>query len=116
VKLSDDEERKLGALEGALRADDPGLDRRLARMRPGGVASLHAVLALSAGVTLGVALVTVGDLLGILGCLVAGLILTATIPALAVVWWVRRYYCRYCAGTWPAPDRCCPRCARPTPA
>jgi hypothetical protein len=116
VKLSDDEERELGRLERALRAEDPGLDRRLAQMWPGGLASLHAVLALSAGVALGAALVTVGDLLGGTACLVAGLILIATVPALAVLWWARRYYCRYCAGKWPTPARSCPRCARPTPA
>jgi Flp pilus assembly protein TadB len=116
VKLSDDEERELGRLERALRAEDPGLDRRLAQMRPGGLGSLHAVLALSAGVALGAALVTVGDLLGGTACLVAGLILIATVPALAVLWWARRYYCRCCAGKWPAPARSCPRCARPTPA
>lgn len=116
MKLSDDEARKLGELERVLRADDPLLDRRLSRMRPGGLAWLRAVLVVAAGVALGVALVAVGDLFGILACLVAGLVLTATVPALAVVWWVRRYYCRYCAGKWPAPDRSCPRCARPTPA
>lgn len=116
MKLSDDEERKLGRLERALQAEDPGLDRRLARMQPGGPTSLLAVLALSAGVALAVVLVALGDLLAITACLVAGLILTATVPTLAVVWWARRYYCRYCAGKWPAPARSCPRCARPLPA
>jgi Protein of unknown function (DUF3040) len=116
VKLSDDERRELDRLERALRADDPGLDRRLGRIRHGGAGSLHGVLALIGGVLLGVVLVTLGDLLGIAACLVAGLILTATVPALAVVWWGRRYYCRYCAGKWPAPGRSCPRCARPIPA
>ncbi|QRP50343.1 DUF3040 domain-containing protein [Amycolatopsis sp. FDAARGOS 1241] len=114
--LSDDEVQELGRLERALRAEDPGLDRRLARMRRGGPASLHVVLALSAVVAAAVALVAVGDLLGVTACLVAGLLLTATVPALGVAWWARRYYCRYCAGKWPAPADSCPRCARPTAA
>jgi hypothetical protein len=42
--------------------------------------------------------------------------LTVAAPSLALVWWVRRYYCRYCAGRWPTPDRTCPRCERPVPA
>lgn len=115
MKLSDDEKAKLAVLEHALRTEDPGLDRRLTRMRQGGVASLHAVLVLIFGVVLGIALVTLGNLLAVPGVLVAGLVLTVTVPALAVVWWARRYYCRYCAGTWPAPASWCSRCARPTP-
>ncbi|MEU4673062.1 DUF3040 domain-containing protein [Amycolatopsis sp. NPDC023774] len=111
--LSDDEVRELGRLEDALQADDPGLDRRLARMRRGGLASLHVVLALSAVVAVAVALVAVGDLVGVTACLIAGLLLIGTVPALGVVWWARRYYCRYCAGKWPAPALSCPRCARP---
>ncbi|MDQ0381386.1 DUF3040 domain-containing protein [Amycolatopsis thermophila] len=116
MKLSDDEERALRELERALQAADPELDRRLARMRPGGPPSFLAVLLLSAGVALAVVLVALGDLLAVPACLGAGLLLTATVPTLAVVWWARRYYCRYCAGKWPAPARECPRCARPTPA
>ncbi|NIH83901.1 DUF3040 domain-containing protein [Amycolatopsis granulosa] len=116
MKLSDDEERKLRELERALQAEDPGLDRRLARLQPDGPPAVLAVLVLAAGVALAVVLVTLGDLLAVPACLVAGLILTGTVPALAVVWWARRYYCRYCAGKWPAPARSCPRCARPTPA
>ena len=105
MTLSDDERRELDRLEQALRAQDPGLDRRLARMLHGGLATLHGVLALTGGVALGVVLLTLGELLGIAACLVAGLTLIATVPVLAVVWWGRRYYCRYCAGKWPAPAR-----------
>ncbi|GAA1581548.1 hypothetical protein GCM10009804_42720 [Kribbella hippodromi] len=115
MKLSDDEQQKLGALERALRAEDPKLDHRLARMRPGGPTSLNAVLVLSVLVALGVVLAALGDLFAVPAVLAAGLILTATVPALAVIWWARRYYCRYCAGKWPAPAQMCPRCARPTP-
>ncbi|HEY3512024.1 DUF3040 domain-containing protein [Kribbella sp. NPDC051137] len=115
MKLSDDEKAKLAALEHALRTEDPRLDHRLSRMRLGGVASLHAVLVLCFGVVLGIVLVTLGDLLAVPGLLVAGLVLTATVPTLAVVWWARRYYCRYCAGKAPSPARWCARCARPTP-
>jgi len=116
VKLSDDEQRALARLEHALREADPGLDRLLSGMRRRGLASWHAMLALFAVVATGVSLVTVGDLRGIMVCLVIGLVLTATAPAAAVVWWAHRYYCRYCAGKWPAPGSNCPRCARPTPA
>jgi hypothetical protein len=42
--------------------------------------------------------------------------LTVAAPSLTLVWWTCRYYCRYCAGRWPAPDRTCPRCERPVPA
>ncbi|MGZ0151275.1 DUF3040 domain-containing protein [Kribbella sp. WER1] len=115
MKLSDDEQRKLGALERALRSEDPGLDHRLARMRLGGVASLHAVLVLAFGVMIGVALVALGDQLAVPALLAAGLVLTVTVPVVSVVWWARRYYCRYCAGTSPAPANWCARCARPTP-
>ncbi|HZX03958.1 DUF3040 domain-containing protein [Kribbella sp.] len=115
MKLSDDEQQKLVVLERALRAEDPKLDHRLAGMRQGGVASLHVVLGLSFGVVLGVMFVALGDLLAVPALLVAGLVLTVSVPTLAVVWWARRYYCRYCAGKWAAPASWCPRCARPTP-
>ncbi|HET6500401.1 MAG TPA: DUF3040 domain-containing protein [Amycolatopsis sp.] len=113
MKLNDEEARRLTELERALRESDPRLDRRLSRMRGDGFSSMRVILVLLAGIALGVALVAVGDLLKVPVCLVAGIILTATAPALAVVWWARRYYCRYCAGKWPAPSGSCPRCARP---
>ena len=113
VKLSDGEERELARLERVLRAADPALDRRLSGMRRGGPASLHVVLVLGAMVAVGVSLVAVGDLRGIGVCLIAGLVLTAIVPAAAIVWWAGRYYCRYCAGKWPAPASTCPRCDRP---
>lgn len=116
MKLSDDEARELDRLERTLRADDPGLDRRLRGMRQGGMASLHGVLALFTLMGVGVVLATIGDLSHATGWMVFGALLSVVAPVSAVVWWARRYYCRYCAGKWPAPDRSCPRCARPTPA
>ncbi|WP_236794416.1 DUF3040 domain-containing protein [Amycolatopsis sp. GM8] len=113
MKLSDDEERKLAGLERALSAADPVLDRRLSGMRQAGPASLHVVLALTAAVAVGVSLVAFGDLRGMTACLIAGLVLTAVLPVVAIVWWARRYYCRYCAGKWPALGSDCPRCERP---
>ncbi|MGW7680861.1 DUF3040 domain-containing protein [Kribbella sp. NPDC054772] len=115
MKLSDDEQQKLGVLERALKAEDPRLDQRLTQMQLGGPASLSAVLTLSFAVMLGVLLVTLGDLYAIPGCFVTGLVLTAAVPALTVIWWARRYYCRYCAGKSPTPANWCTRCARSTP-
>lgn len=115
MKLSDDEERRLAELERALAGSDPRLERSLSRMRAGWV-RLRWVLAMAAGIALGVSLAVVGDLLAITACLVAGVVLTAAVPALAVIWWARRYYCRYCAGKWPAPSGACPRCERPVTA
>ena len=103
VKLSDDEARALEGLEGALRAEEPRLHARLRDMRPGGLTAWQVVLGLVSG-----------DALRVLRWIGAGL--TVAAPSLALVWWVRRYYCRYCAGRWPAPDRTCPRYERPVPA
>lgn len=112
MKLSDDEERRLAELERSLARSDPGLERSLSRMR-GGRVRVRWILAMAAGIVLGVSLAVVGDLLAITACVVPGIVLTAAVPALAVVCWARRYYCRYCAGKWPAPAGACPRCERP---
>jgi polyferredoxin len=112
VKLSDDEARRLAELERMLRQSDPRFVRRLARLRVHWLTSPRGLLVLGAATVLGVALVAVGDLLGIIACLIAGIVLIATVPGLAVIGWARRYYCRYCAGKWPAPAGSCPRCER----
>ena len=114
MKLSDDEARALDELERALRAEEPRLHTRLRDMRPGRLTAWQVVLGLVSGVGLGLGLATAGAALPVLLWIGAGLIVAA--PSLGLVWWVRRYYCRYCAGRWPAPDRTCPRCERPLPA
>ena len=83
-------------------------------MRPGGLTAWQVVLGLVSGVGLGLGVATAGTALPVLLWIGAGL--TVAAPSLALVWWVRRDCCRYCAGRWPAPDRTCPRCERPVPA
>jgi len=116
VKLSDDEARALEGLERALRAEEPRLHARLRDMGPGGLTAWQVVLGLVSGVGLGLGLATAGTVAALPVLLWIGAGLTVAAPSLALVWWVRRYYCRYCAGRWPAPDRTCPRCERPVPA
>lgn len=87
-------------------------------MRPGGLTAWQVVLGLVSGVGLGLGLATAGTVtvtaLPVLLWIGAGL--TVAAPSLALVWWARRYYWRYCAGRLPAPDRTFPRCERPVPA
>lgn len=76
-------------------------------MRPGGLTAWQVVFGLVSGVGLGLALPVL---------LWIGAGLTGAAPSLALVWWARRYYWRYCAGRLPALDRTFPRCERPVPA
>ena len=116
MKLSDDEAHALERLERALRVEEPRLHARLRDMRPGGLKAWQVVLGLVSGVGLGLGLATGGTVAALPVLLWIGAGLTVAAPSLALVWWVRRYYCRYCAGRWPVPDRTCPRCERPVPA
>jgi len=116
VKLSDDEARALQGLERALRVEEPRLHARLRDMRPGGLKAWQVVLGLVSGVGLGLGLATGGTVAALPVLLWIGAGLTVAAPSLALVWWVRRHYCRYCAGRWPVPDRTCPRCERPVRA
>jgi hypothetical protein len=116
VKLSDDEAHALEGLERALRVEEPGLHGRLRDMRPGVLTAWQVVLGLVSGGGLGLGLAMAGTVAALPVLLWIGAGLTVAAPSLALVWWVRRYYCRYCAGRWPAPDRTCPRCERPVPA
>lgn len=116
MKLNDDETRRLAALAHLLGTEDPRLARRLSRMRLHRLSLAQTVFLLVIATALGVVLVAVGDLAASLPCLVAGIVLTVTMPALAVIWWARRHYCRYCAGKWPTPSGSCPRCERPVTA
>jgi len=116
VKLSDDEARALEGLERALRVEEPRLHARLRDMRPGGLKAWQVVLGLVSGVGLGLGLATGGTVAALPVLLWIGAGLTVAAPSLALVWWVRRHYCRYCAGRWPVPDRTCPRCERPVRA
>jgi len=116
VKLSDDEARALEGLERALGAEEPRLHARLRDMRPGGLTVWQVVLGLVSGVGLGLGLATAATVAALPVLLWIGAGLTVVAPSLGLVWWTRRYYCRYCAGRWPAPDRTCPRCERPVPA
>ena len=112
MKLSDDEARALEGLERALRVEEPRLHARLRDMRPGGLKAWQVVLGLVSGVGLGLGLATGGTVAALPVLLWIGAGLTVAAPSLALVWWVRRHYCRYCAGRWPVPDRTCPRCER----
>jgi len=85
-------------------------------MRPGGLKAWQVVLGLVSGVGLGLGLATGGTVAALPVLLWIGAGLTVAAPSLALVWWVRRHYCRYCAGRWPVPDRTCPRCERPVRA
>ena len=116
MKLSDDEARALEGLERALGAEEPRLHARLRDMRPGGLTVWQVVLGLVSGVGLGLGLATAATVAALPVLLWIGAGLTVVAPSLGLVWWTRRYYCRYCAGRWPAPDRTCPRWERRVPA
>ncbi|HUO38377.1 MAG TPA: DUF3040 domain-containing protein [Mycobacterium sp.] len=111
AKLSDDEAHALEGLERALRTEEPWLHARLRDMRPGALSAWQVVLGLVS--LLGLGLATAGTVRCCRGS-APGLMVAA--PSLALVWWTRRYYCRYCADRWPTPDRSCLRCERPVPA
>ncbi|MEU6645602.1 DUF3040 domain-containing protein [Saccharomonospora sp. NPDC046836] len=111
MPLSEKEQHALDALERTLRTENPRLDRWLRRMRsPEDTTSVVLTLGILAAIVLGVALLIVGTRLGEAGWIAAGVIVTALVPAGAILWASKRYYHPRCHHLVRVSVEDCPRC------